>query len=259
MMNLPETRHVSRLLFREWFPQIVYNQHQTAPFPARIFIPPYAEPLNPNIPAAVMEGINLIGAAMRERFARENKPGAISLYSFDAWWNGGLRSAPAFHNMHGILTETARLRLRDAARIQDRPSCPSASPTAMPAREPTMFYPRPWLGGHWGAARRRGVHADRGFRDPRSGRHPARALSLEGVAAGPRGQIEAGGRGKPYAYVVPPSSGTLSSAVEMVRRLQMAGIRSAARRRSSRPAGRPTRRGRSSCWPRNRSADTLWT
>jgi len=64
MLNLEETRQVTRLLFQEWFPQIVYNQHQTAPFPARIFIPPYGEPLNPHIPAAVMEGINLIGAAM---------------------------------------------------------------------------------------------------------------------------------------------------------------------------------------------------
>src|SRR3981081_4261316 len=107
MITLPETRSVSRLLFLEWCPQIVYNQHQAPPFPARIFIPPYAEPLNPNIPAAVMEGINLIGAAMKERFARENKPGILSYWGFDAWWNGGLRSVPAFHNSHGILTETA--------------------------------------------------------------------------------------------------------------------------------------------------------
>ena len=47
MLNLDETRHVTRLLFHEWFPQIVYNQHQAPPFPARIFVPPYAEPLNP--------------------------------------------------------------------------------------------------------------------------------------------------------------------------------------------------------------------
>ena len=107
MLNLEETRQVTRLLFREWFPQIVYNQHQSPPFPARIFVPPYAEPLNPDIPAAVMEGINLLGAAMRERFAREDKAGVLSYFGFDAWWNGGLRSAPAFHNMHGILTETA--------------------------------------------------------------------------------------------------------------------------------------------------------
>jgi len=64
MLNLQETRNVTRLLFQEWFPQIVYNQHQAPPFPARIFIPPYAEPLNPNIPAAVMEGINVIGTTM---------------------------------------------------------------------------------------------------------------------------------------------------------------------------------------------------
>src|SRR5262249_32979863 len=73
MLNLVETRAVSRLLFHDWFPQIVYNQHQSPPFPARIFVPPYSEPLNPNIPAAVMEGINVIGSAMKERFARENK------------------------------------------------------------------------------------------------------------------------------------------------------------------------------------------
>ena len=82
MMNLRETRNVAQLLFQEWFPQIVYNQHQTPPFPARIFVPPYAEPLNPNIPAPVMEGINSIGSAMKERFARENKPGVLSYHWF---------------------------------------------------------------------------------------------------------------------------------------------------------------------------------
>ena len=67
MMNLPETRHVTRLLYHDWFPHIVYNQHQEPPPPARIFVPPYADPLNPHIPAAVMEGIHLIGAAMKEQ------------------------------------------------------------------------------------------------------------------------------------------------------------------------------------------------
>ena len=108
MLNLRRNAATSRsLLFQEWFPQIVYNQHQAPPFPARIFVPPYAEPLNPNIPAAVMEGINLIGAAMKERLRARKQAGVLSYFGFDAWWNGGLRSAPAFHNMHGILTETA--------------------------------------------------------------------------------------------------------------------------------------------------------
>lgn len=149
MLNLMETRNVSRLLFREWFPQIVYNQHQAPQFPARIFVPPYAEPLNPNIPAAVMEGINLIGSAMKERFAREEKPGILSYYGFDAWWNGGLRSVPAFHNMHGILTETALFDYATPHTYQPA-DLPERFPNGIPTKEPTVFYERPWVGGKWG-------------------------------------------------------------------------------------------------------------
>jgi hypothetical protein len=148
MLNLPETKNLTRQLFHEYFPQIVYNQHQVAPFPARIFMPPYAEPLNPNIPSSVMEGINLIGTAMRERFMRENKPGAVSYVGFDAWWNGGLRTVPAFHNMHGILTETAGFgygtpREYKASEFADRFA------NGIPTKLPTVFYPLPWMGGRW--------------------------------------------------------------------------------------------------------------
>jgi hypothetical protein len=148
MMNLPETKNLSKALFEDYFPQIVYNQHQIAPFPARIFIPPYAEPLNPNIHSSVMEGINLIGSAMRERFMREGKAGAVSYISFDAWWNGGLRTVPAFHNMHGILTETAGYGY--ATPYTYKPSeLGERFPTGIPTKFPTVFYPLPWQGGRW--------------------------------------------------------------------------------------------------------------
>ena len=45
---------------------------------------------------------------------REGKTGVLSYVGFDGWWNGGLRSTPAFHNMHGILTETERSRREGA-------------------------------------------------------------------------------------------------------------------------------------------------
>ncbi|MBM3762911.1 MAG: hypothetical protein FJW36_22010 [Acidobacteria bacterium] len=148
MLNLPETRNLTRQLFHEYFPQIVYNQHQIAPFPARIFLPPYAEPLNPNIPSSVMEGINLIGTAMRERFHRENKPGAVSYMGFDAWWNGGLRTVPAFHNMHGILTEVAGYGY--ATPKDYKPSeLGERFSNGIPTKFPTVFYPLPWQGGRW--------------------------------------------------------------------------------------------------------------
>ncbi len=146
MLNLEETRHVTRLLFQEWFPQIVYNQHQSPAFPARIFVPPHAEPLNPNIPASVQEGVTLIGAAMRERFARENKPGVLSYYGYDAWWNGGLRAVPAFHNMHGILTETA-LHSYATPRDYKLTDLPDRFPNGIPPRSrPSSTRDRGWAG-----------------------------------------------------------------------------------------------------------------
>jgi hypothetical protein len=222
MLNLEETRHVTRLLFQEWFPQIVYNQHQVAPFPARIFIPPHAEPLNPRIPAAVTEGVTLIGAAMRERFARENKPGAISYLGFDAWWNGGLRAVPAFHNMHGILTETAGY-IYGTPRTYSASEFPERFANGMPTREPSIFYPSPWWGGKWGVrdAIEYMLTADFAILDLASVRASYFLLKAHALA---RSQIEAGRQGKPFAYAVPAEQWDRSSAHEMLRRLAAAGL-----------------------------------
>lgn len=222
MMNLTETRAVSKLLFQDWFPQIVYNQHQSAPFPARIFIPPYAEPLNPNIPGPVMEGINMIGSAMKERLSREGKTGAISYHGFDGWWNGGLRSVPAFHNMHGILTETASNSWA-APRNYALKELPERFPNGIPTKESTVFYQRPWLGGTWT------------FRDQVEYMLTCDFAILELAASRSvhfltksydlaRANIEAGTKQTPYAYVVPTDQWDPTSAAGMLERLRLGGI-----------------------------------
>ena len=107
MLTQPESQAVARQLYHVWFPQIVHNQHQEAPFPARIFVPPFEDPVNPHIPPLVVRGINTVGDAITRRLEQEGKVGAVSRLQFDTWWNGGMRTAPYFHNMIGILTETA--------------------------------------------------------------------------------------------------------------------------------------------------------
>lgn len=221
MLNLDETRHVTRLLFQEWFPHIVYNQHQAPPFPARIFVPPYAEPLNPHIPAPVMEGIHLIGSAMKERFARENKPGVLSYWGFDGWWNGGLRSSPAFHNMHGILTETAGAG--PAPRTYRLSELPDRFGNGMPTREPSIFYQRPWLGGSW--TLRDAVDymltADMAILELAANRPEHFLFKAWDLA---QASIEAGRKGKPFAYVVPAEQWDKRASAEMLQRLSLAGV-----------------------------------
>src|ERR1700692_2802138 len=104
---MPETTNMNRQLFLEWFPQIVYNHHQTGPTGAVVFIPPFRDPFNYNLDPLIPLGIEMVGSAMHSRLVAEGKGGSAmrSGSTYDTWWNGGLRTISYFHNMIGILTE----------------------------------------------------------------------------------------------------------------------------------------------------------
>ena len=103
-----ETINMNRVLYREWFPQIVLNHHQTAPAGTVMFAPPFRDPFNYVLDPLIPVGIDLVGAAMHARFAAEGKPGVTmrSGSNYSTWWNGGLRTTAYFHNQIGLLTET---------------------------------------------------------------------------------------------------------------------------------------------------------
>jgi hypothetical protein len=107
MAALPETQAMDSILFRAWYPQIMYNHHQTGPIGTVIFAPPFRDPFNYNFDPLVPMELDLVGAAMHSRFVAEGKPGATmrSGSNYSTWWNGGLRTTVYFHNMIGLLTE----------------------------------------------------------------------------------------------------------------------------------------------------------
>src|SRR5262247_3932124 len=108
MSAQPESEAINRIFYHEWFPQIIYNHHQTGPVGTVMFAPPFRDPFNYNFDPLVPLSIDLVGAAMSSRFALEGKPGVTmrSGSSYSTWWNGGLRTTVYFHNMIGLLTET---------------------------------------------------------------------------------------------------------------------------------------------------------
>jgi hypothetical protein len=222
MFQMPESRNVARLLYEEWFPQIVYNHHQTAPFPARIFVPPFTDPMNPNIPPQVMRGIHTVGDAITQRLEREGKVGAISRVAFDTWWNGGMRTAPYFHNMVGILTETALWRYATPHQY-DETKLPKRFRDGTPADAPTTFYPSPWKGGWWR------------LRDAVDYMLTASLATLDvaarkrtdwlfGIYQMGRDAIRAGGREKPHAYVIAADQRDPGAAARLLDALRTGGV-----------------------------------
>jgi len=104
---MAETTNVNRQFFREWFPQIIYNHHQTAPAGTVVFMPPFRDPFNYNYDPLVMSTLSEVGAAMHSRLIEEGKPGSTmrSGANYSTWNNGMERSVTYFHNAVGLLTE----------------------------------------------------------------------------------------------------------------------------------------------------------
>ncbi len=103
-----ETKNMCRIMHREWFPQIIYNHHQSGPPGTVMFAPPFRDPFNYHFDARVLSGLDAVSAAMMQRFLTEGKPGVTvrSGAKYSTWYSGGLRTSGYFHNAIGLLTET---------------------------------------------------------------------------------------------------------------------------------------------------------
>jgi hypothetical protein len=108
MAALAESTNINRVMYREWYPQIMYNHHQTGPQGTVMFAPPFRDPFNYYQHPYAIAGIDVVGAMMMERFLTEGKPGVTQRRGapYSTWFNGGIRTTAHFHNMIGILTET---------------------------------------------------------------------------------------------------------------------------------------------------------
>jgi hypothetical protein len=222
MFRQQETRVVGRILYEEWLPQIVFNHHQTAPFPARIFIPPFADPINPRIDPRVVRGVNLVGEHMAHRFEMEGMPGVISGTTFTMWWNGGMRTAPYFHNQIGILSEVGHAS--PTPRYHDPAEFPDVFAGGVPTLEPTVRYPNPWRGGRasLGDAVRYHLVASLGALDMAQKNRENLLYAFYEMG---RDAIRAGEAGDPYAYIISlEEQHDPGEALELVAALRRGGI-----------------------------------
>ncbi len=108
MVNLSETDAINHVMFREWFPQIMYNHHQTGPAGTVMFSPPFRDPLSFFYDPLMISELDEVASAIHSRMLAENKPGVTmrSGSTYSTWYNGGLRTTAHYHNMVGILTES---------------------------------------------------------------------------------------------------------------------------------------------------------
>ena len=147
MLTQVETQLLTRVLYEEWFPEVVYDVHEMSYRGPRFVIPPYFEPVNPNIPPLLQRTLSLIGAQLAFDLTSEGFTGVLSSAVYDTWWHGGFRTVPYRHNMVGILTEAARVEIATPI-FQPRHTLKGYRRGLDQYALRTNF-PEPWPGGWW--------------------------------------------------------------------------------------------------------------
>ncbi|MFC1545403.1 M14 family zinc carboxypeptidase, partial [Gemmatimonadota bacterium] len=218
MLNMIESRVITRVL-REWEPQILYNHHQTAPFPTRIWIPPFAEPVSPHVHPLMWRTVNLMGMSMSQALEERGQEGATHMGTgFDDWYPGFMDHANSFHNIASFLTETGLYRYATPHfyTVNDFPEDKQNL-------RPESLYPSPWQGGWWRLG------------DACAYMNTASISVLDFAAkyrndvlynryqAG-RDIIEHYRENPPYAYLIPQEQHDRVAPVELLRRLAFNGI-----------------------------------
>ncbi|MCS7314518.1 MAG: M14 family metallopeptidase [Bryobacterales bacterium] len=137
-----ETRLTVEKLHNVWRPHIVYDVHQMGPSGPRMFVPPWTDPIDPNIDPLIVQQCNAYGMGMALDLTAAGKTGVIVNAMYDFW--SPSRHYQAYHGGLRILSESASVRI--ATPIESAVSATGGG--AQPARM-SWNYVEPWTGGTW--------------------------------------------------------------------------------------------------------------
>ena len=219
MLNMIESRVVEHA-WRQWEPQVIYVQHQSSPFPTRIWLPPFAEPIATHAPFLMSREVNTIGMAIAQGLEEKGQVGATHMGTgYDAWYAGYIDYTPMFKNIASFWTETALAGMANTREYKI-----DAFPREYKDLRPQALYTSPWAPGKWT------------LRDAVDYMYTA-SLSVLDYAArykenvllnryrSGKWQIEKHRKEGPFAYVIPQDQRDKATAVEMLRRLAFGGVR----------------------------------
>jgi hypothetical protein len=217
MNNMLESQDVTRTEL-EWDPVVFYCHHQTAPFPTRIFIPPFTEPISSNIHPLMARWLNFYGIGMAAYLDEHGMPGAVHRVGFDNWYAGFLDFTHIFRNSISFFTETALYRYATPHfyTTQD-------FPRERQDLQAQVFYSSPWTGGWWRLADAVRYMQGASMSVLDMSAKYREELLFNRYQAG-RDNIEKFRKQPPYAYVIPQDQADAPTAAVLVSKMLINGI-----------------------------------
>ena len=222
MLTQKESQAVNDLLYHRWYPQIFLDEHQMGSTGPRMFVPPQADPLAPEVHSLIFRQADLLGTVMSMRLEEAGKLGVGSDMIYDSYWPGGTRNTAWWKNVTGLLTEVASANI--ATPIYIEPGELRGGVKGLPEYKRQSNFPSPWPGGWW---RLRDIVeyelvATRGFLEAGA---TYRESILTNFARMAKEAIERGAHEPPYAFLIPADQRDPVAAALLVELLLRHGVR----------------------------------
>ncbi|MFN2531195.1 MAG: M14 family zinc carboxypeptidase [Pyrinomonadaceae bacterium] len=139
-----ETQITVEKIHNVWHPQIVHDIHQQGAAGSRLFLPPYMQPVEPNVPKQIVDGYTELGNYMAASMRAQGFKGITTNSTYDAW-----TPSRAYSHYHGgvrILSETASCKIATPIHVKFEDL--SSREGYDPKKESANFGPL-WGGGEW--------------------------------------------------------------------------------------------------------------
>ena len=139
-----ETRLAVEKVINPWHPQILYDLHQMGSNGPRIYLPPWVDPIDPNVDPILVESMNALGTETALEIGQTGKQGVLIHGVYDFW--SPLRDYISLHNGLRVLTESASVNIATPINI---PFEKLDRGIGYDAKVSTWNFPDPWKGGEW--------------------------------------------------------------------------------------------------------------
>jgi len=218
MLNQIESRVVQRT-WREWEPAIIYVHHQSSPFPTRIWIPPFADPVGLRVPPIMARQVNAIGTRIAEELDANGQPGAVhQLATYDAWYPGYIDYMPMYQNINAWWTET-----QGGNCATPRTTTIDSLPADYRDLRPTTMYVSPWAQGKWGLRDAVNYMVTASLATLNYAARFREEILYNRYQAG-RNTIQQFRTSAPYAYLIPQAQYDPVAPAELLKRIAFMGV-----------------------------------
>ncbi len=146
-LSQEDSRAISRVVCKDYFPQVLCEKHQMSSTGVRYFVPTNHDPIAQNIDEDLWNWSRIFGAHLMKDMTADGLAGVTQNYQFDNYWPGSTETS-IWKNVISMLTEASSARHATPIFVEENEL--RVNGKGLSEYKKSINMPLPWKGGWWG-------------------------------------------------------------------------------------------------------------